>query len=212
VIAPTQGLYLHRTTQHRETQTHIHAPSRIQTCDPNIRATEDSTCLRPLGYWDRLVRNILGVIYCSTGILSHFYYLPLTPRAAIAQSVQCCATGWTIGVLGFHSRQGLGIFLFTTASTTALGPTQPPIQWVPGALSLRLKRPGSEADHSPPSSAEVKNAWSYTSTPPIRLHGLVKHRDNFTFLPLTPTWLIFRIPVSLTFILNRPIEGRLKCW
>jgi hypothetical protein len=28
-----------------------------------------------------------------------------------------------------------------------------------------LKRPGREADHSPPSSAEVKNAWSYTSTP-----------------------------------------------
>jgi hypothetical protein len=55
VIGPTQGLYLHRTTQHRETQTHIHAPSRIWTCDPNIRATEGSTCLRPLGYWDRLV-------------------------------------------------------------------------------------------------------------------------------------------------------------
>jgi hypothetical protein len=34
----------------------------------------------------------------------------------------------TIGVLGFDSRQGLGIFLFTTASRTALGPTQPPIQ------------------------------------------------------------------------------------
>jgi hypothetical protein len=29
-----------------------------------------------------------------------------------------------------------------------------------------LKRPGREADHSPPSSAEVKNAWSYTSTSP----------------------------------------------
>jgi hypothetical protein len=28
-----------------------------------------------------------------------------------------------------------------------------------------VKRPGREADHSPPSSAEVKNAWSYTSTP-----------------------------------------------
>jgi hypothetical protein len=27
-----------------------------------------------------------------------------------------------------------------------------------------MKLPGSEADHSPPSSAEVKNAWSYTST------------------------------------------------
>jgi hypothetical protein len=33
---------------------------------------------------------------------------------------------------------------------------QPPIQWVPGALSLGLKRPGREADHSPPSSAKVK--------------------------------------------------------
>jgi hypothetical protein len=51
---------------------------------------------------------------------------------------------------------GLGIFLFTTASRTALGPTQPPIQWVPGALSLGVKRPGREADYSPPSSAEVK--------------------------------------------------------
>jgi hypothetical protein len=54
-----------------------------------------------------------------------------------------------------------------------LGPTQPAIQWVPGALSLEVKRPGREADHSPPSSAKVKNAWSYTSTPPIRLHGVV---------------------------------------
>jgi hypothetical protein len=33
---------------------------------------------------------------------------------------------------------------------------RPPIQWVPGALSLGVKRPMREADHSPPSSAEVK--------------------------------------------------------
>jgi hypothetical protein len=37
----------------------------------------------------------------------------------------------------------------------------------------RVKRSGDEADHSPPSSAEVKNAWSCTSTPPIRLRGVV---------------------------------------
>jgi hypothetical protein len=67
---------------------------------------------------------------------------------------------------------GAGNFLIT-ASRTALGPTQPPIQWVPGALSLGVKRPGREADHSPPTSAEVKNAWSYTSTPTIRFHGIV---------------------------------------
>jgi hypothetical protein len=47
------------------------------------------------------------------------------------------------------------------------------IQWIPGAFSLGVKRLGREADHSPPSSAVVKNAWSYTSIRPIRLHGVV---------------------------------------
>jgi hypothetical protein len=65
------------------------------------------------------------------------------------------------------------IFLFATASRPALGPTQPPIQWLPGALSLGIKRLGREAAHSPPSTAEVMNAWSYTSTLPIRLYGVV---------------------------------------
>jgi hypothetical protein len=73
----------------------------------------------------------------------------------------------------FESRQELGIFLFTTVSRPALGPTQPPIQWVPGALSLGVKRRGCEADHSPPSTAEVKSAWNYTSITPLRLHGMV---------------------------------------
>jgi hypothetical protein len=36
-----------------------------------------------------------------------------------------------------------------------------------------VKRPGREADHSPLYSVEIKNAWSYTSIPPIRLHGVV---------------------------------------
>jgi hypothetical protein len=85
-----------------------------------------------------------------------------------------CDNSAIFGVLGFDSWRGLGIFLFTTASRTALGPTQPPIQWVPGVLSLGVKRSGHEADHSPPSNAEVKNAWSYTSTPPIRLNGVVR--------------------------------------
>jgi hypothetical protein len=31
-------------------------------------------------------------------------------------------------------------------------------------LNPGIKRPGDEANLSPPSSAEVKNAWSYTST------------------------------------------------
>jgi hypothetical protein len=54
-----------------------------------------------------------------------------------------------------------------------MGPTQPPIQWVPGTLSLGVQRPEREADHSPTSSAEVKNVWSYTFIPPIRFRYMV---------------------------------------
>jgi hypothetical protein len=32
---------------------------------------------------------------------------------------------------------------------------------------------GREDDHSSPYSAKVKNAWSYTSAPPVRLHDVV---------------------------------------
>jgi hypothetical protein len=44
----------------------------------------------------------------------------------------------------------------------------------------RVKRPGREADRSPPSNAEVKNAWSYISTPPMRLHAMVLKKELVT--------------------------------
>jgi hypothetical protein len=68
---------------------------------------------------------------------------------------------------------GPGNFSFTTVSRTTLRPTQSRIQWVPGALSLGVKRPGCEADHSPHLVPRSKNEWSYASTLPIRLHGEV---------------------------------------
>jgi hypothetical protein len=73
----------------------------------------------------------------------------------------------------FESRQGLGIFIFSTVSRPALGPTQPSMQWVPGALSLGVKRPVREADLSPLCIAEVKNAWGYASTPSVSFRGVV---------------------------------------
>jgi len=45
-----------------------------------------------------------------------------------------------------------------------------------------LRRRGRAAYHSPPSGAEVKNEWSYTSTLLICLY--VVDRDKFTLLLL----------------------------
>jgi hypothetical protein len=78
------------------------------------------------------------------------------------------ATGYGLDDQGFGVPGPVGSknFQFSMSSRPALGSTLPPIQWVPGALSPGIKRPGREANHSPPAIAEVKKMWIYTSTPP----------------------------------------------
>ena len=71
---------------------------------------------------------------------------------------------------------------FPHLSIPAPGPTQPPVQWVPG-LSRGYRRPGRDADHTHPSSAEVKKELSYTSTHPMGPPGPV------TGFPLPPLLL-----------------------
>jgi hypothetical protein len=93
-------------------------------------------------------------------------------------------TDWMTGIL--FPVWANNFYILATASTPALGPTLPPIQWVSWVLPGGVKLPSCEADHPPPPSAEVKNAWSYSSTPPCVFMAwcLVKHRGNFTFLSL----------------------------
>jgi hypothetical protein len=54
------------------------------------------------------------------------------------------------------------------------------IQWLVGALSPQVKRPGREDDHSLPSNIEVKNTWNYSSTPLYVSMAwcLIKHMDT----------------------------------
>jgi hypothetical protein len=111
-----------------------------------------------------------------------------------------------IRVLGFDSRLGLGIFFLTTASKTALGPTQPPIKWVPRALSLGVKLPGREADHSSPSSAELKECVElylhFPSTPSWRVLSYKKAHGQLyvycrKYLPLKFSFILFAVLLSL---------------
>jgi hypothetical protein len=64
-------------------------------------------------------------------------------------------------------------FPLSTSSRPDLGSTQPPIQWYPGGGGVPgVKRPGREADYSPPTNAQVNNTWIYASTP-ICFHAVL---------------------------------------
>jgi hypothetical protein len=80
---------------------------------------------------------------------SYFYAYPtifhfVTEHINNRDSSVGIALGYELDDWGSRVRfpAGAGNFLFTTASRMALVPTEPPIQWVPGALSLGVKRPG----------------------------------------------------------------------
>jgi hypothetical protein len=86
-------------------------------------------------------------------------------RKVVCDSSVGVATGHGLDDRGVRLRGPVGARIFSMSSRPVLWPTQPPIQWVPGALSLGLKRPEREDDH-PPTSAEIKKTWIYTSTSP----------------------------------------------
>jgi hypothetical protein len=65
------------------------------------------------------------------------------------------ATGWTTEGLEWESQWGQEFSILHVVQTGS-GSTQPPIQRLPGVISLGVKQEGCEADHSLPTSVEVK--------------------------------------------------------
>jgi hypothetical protein len=57
---------------------------------------------------------------------------------------------------GVRFPAGTRIIFLATIFRPPVGPTQPPTERVPGALSPGVKWPGIGADHSPPPSAGVQ--------------------------------------------------------
>jgi hypothetical protein len=122
------------------------------------------------------------------------------------------ATGYVLDSWGFTPGKGR-IFLFFTPSKPALGPTQPPIQCVPVALSPGVKWQGHEADYSPPSSAEVK--YDRAILPLLRTSSwhcaqLINHSDNFTFLFNKFVWTasIISHQMRCQYYLQRPRKDK----
>ena len=69
-------------------------------------------------------------------------------------------------------------FLYLKNVQTSSG-THPASYSVGTRVFPGVKQAGHEVNDLPPSSSKIENEWSYTSTPPIYLHGV--DRENFTF-------------------------------
>jgi hypothetical protein len=75
-------------------------------------------------------------------------------------------------------RAGARDFLFSKSIQTGSGAHLASCPMGIGFGPPGAKRPGREVNHPFPSSAEVKNKWSYTSTTPVCCHHM--DRGNFT--------------------------------
>jgi hypothetical protein len=89
------------------------------------------------------------------------------------------ATGYGLDDRGIGVRVSVGSRIFSASSKPALGPTQPPIQWISG-----VKRPGSEADLSQlvPRSRKRAHIHPLPHTFSWRSAYLVKHRGQLYFM------------------------------
>jgi len=92
-----------------------------------------------------------------------YYYNIVTNRvSSVCKATRLLADGWGV-TPGIASRR-------------ILGPTNLPSNAYRGPFH----RPKGAADHSPPPSAEIKNAWSFPFHSPVSFDGVVlRHRDSF---------------------------------
>jgi hypothetical protein len=108
----------------------------------------------------------------------------IDPREWEPWYLELYSDGLHTGQPWFESRQKQKIFLLSTASRPVLRPTQPRIQWVLSVPvpHVHLKRTEYEADHSPPSNAEVKNGGAVTPLPHMSssLVDVLSFLQNFT--------------------------------
>ena len=112
------------------------------------------------------------------------------------------ATRLRVGRSGARSLVRAKIFLSYTTSRPAMRAHPDSYSMGVMVLSPGVMRSGHEFNHLPPTSREVKNVWSYISTPPIFLHSVDRKKITFTltftFSPTQPCY-IYLPPFSYSF-------------
>jgi hypothetical protein len=101
-----------------------------------------------------------------------------TAEILLCMSRDSLVSAWLrAGRPGFDPRQRERVFLLVSASISVLGPTQPPVQWVPGVLSPGAKRGrGVTLTTYPHLVPRSRTSRSYTSPTPEGHHGVQRNR------------------------------------
>ena len=111
-----------------------------------------------------------------------------------------CGPGSSVGIATDYGldrpRSNPGEDEIFRPSRPSLGPTQPPVKWVP-APSRGKVRPGPAADHPPPSSDAVMEEYSYTCTHPLGHTGPVTG-SPYLYLVFCSYGLRFEIFMAVT--------------
>jgi hypothetical protein len=120
-----------------------------------------------------------GHWHCTSGVI---WILPLQSVAVTCTEAYLHFSLYTLYEVSFLHEQWRNFIS---------SPPHPGRMWGPPShlnkgyrrLLLGVRRSGLEADHSTPSGAEVRNAWNYSSTFPIRLHGVVLNEARGKLYP-----------------------------
>jgi hypothetical protein len=88
-----------------------------------------------------------------------------------------------------------------------------PVSYLSGTRVLSLgwrKWLGHDVDHSPPFSTEIKNEWSYTSTPPVCLHG-INSNVSLSFSCVQEEVTSYLSTTAVTYVSNADLTLLSKC-
>jgi hypothetical protein len=95
-------------------------------------------------------------------------------RDSVASIETRLRAGWS----GVRITADVRDFLYAKFSTQLVSPPNLRFSGY-GDSASEAKRLGRDVGYSPPSSAEVKNEWSYTSTPPMQFPGVGRNTVTF---------------------------------
>lgn len=116
----------------------------------------------------QILRKCAGISQYRLRLQKSFHHSMCCPYNIMGPDISVgIPNRYGLGTTGIESRWERG---FPRPSRLSLGPTRPPVYWVPGLLP-GVKRLGRSVDHLHPLSAEVKKIGGLNYTTPLDFYG-----------------------------------------